>query len=100
ERRLCLAMLVGLGERERGFIGGAGFLGLFHLPPFPGAPCRNDENDQDGGGEDVVAPPLPQLLELLAADFLVDFAKDIGHLSLLRPGYGAKRSRVATVWQR
>ena len=36
-------------------------------------------DDENAGGNDVIAVSLPQLFELFATDFLVDFVKDIGH---------------------
>ena len=37
------------------------------------------ENNKDEGRDNEILVPVPQLLKLFSPDFLVDFAKDIGH---------------------
>src|SRR5262249_57670280 len=51
------------------------------LPPPPHVPARgpNRHDQQNGGGDGVIAVALPQLLELFSPNFLVDFLKDVGH---------------------
>jgi hypothetical protein len=51
------------------------------LPPFITAPRGDQENDEDGSSHDVVAVPIPQLLELFPPDFLINFIENIGHLN-------------------
>ena len=79
ERRLGLAAFAGLGERS-GRLEGSARLGSFlRLPPHVAAPGRNRHDQQNGGGDGVIAVALPQLLELFSPNFLVDFPKDVGH---------------------
>jgi hypothetical protein len=61
------------------FEGGAGFRRPFVFPPLVAAPSGHADNDEQAGGNDVIAEALPQLFELLATDFLVDFLENIGH---------------------
>src|SRR5262245_18709737 len=84
EGRLGLAMLAGLGERSGGLESGARLGRLFGFPPAIAAPSRNRSHDQYGRRHRVVAVALPQLFELLASDFLVDFLEDVGHETLPR----------------
>src|SRR6202011_4196842 len=79
ESSLRFRMLALLAERDRRLEGRTRLGGLPGLPPIVGAPARHREDDQDRRGDDVDLIALPQLLELLAPDFLVDFLKDIGH---------------------
>ena len=46
------------------------------------APGGDPGDNQDREGDDVDAVAVPQLFQLLAADFLVNFMKDIGHEGL------------------
>ena len=79
EGGLGLAAFAGLGERGGSLEGGAGLGSLLGLPPHVGAPSCNGRDQQDGGRDDIVAVAVPQLFELFSPNFLVDFAKDIGH---------------------
>jgi hypothetical protein len=44
-----------------------------------GPPAADRDDQQDAGGDEIIAVLLPQLVEPFAADFLVDFAENIGH---------------------
>ena len=48
-------------------------------PTFAGEARADSENDQDACPNDVMPVTLPQLLELFAAYFLIDFLEDVGH---------------------
>src|SRR5262249_5114688 len=63
---------------HRSLEGGAGLLGALLLAPFPGAPGRDDHDDEHRGRHDIVPPAVPQLLEPFPADFLVDLVEDVG----------------------
>src|SRR5262245_65988231 len=77
--RLGLAAFAGFGERAGGLESGAALGGLLALPPHIAAPGRNRRDQQNGCGDGIIAVAVPQLLELLSTDFLVDFLKDVGH---------------------
>src|SRR6202035_4724514 len=79
EGSLGLLMLAGFGERHRGFEGGAGFGRLLGLPPVIAAPAADRDDDKDATDNGEVAVALPQLLQLLAPDFFIDFLKNVGH---------------------
>src|SRR5262249_14459534 len=79
EGALSLGALAGFGERDGSLEGRAALGRLLRLPPLVAAPRGHGGNEQDGGRDGVVAVALPQLFELLAADFLVDFLEDTGH---------------------
>ena len=75
-----LVGLAGGAQLPGGGIGGRG-LGALRAPrnsATAGSPPRRATSTADGG-DDVVAIFLPQLLVALAADFLLDFAEDVGH---------------------
>jgi hypothetical protein len=79
EGRLGLGVLALLAERDGGLEGRTRLRRLLGLPIIVAAPARHRENHQHRRGDDVGLIALPQLLELFAPDFLVDFLKDIGH---------------------
>ena len=79
EGGLGLLVLAGFGKRHRGFEGGAGFGRLLGLPPVIAAPAADRDDDQNAAGNGEVAVALPQLLQLFAPDFFVDFLEYVGH---------------------
>src|SRR6202035_3813101 len=79
EGSLGLLMLTGFGERHRGFEGGAGFGRLPGLPPVIAAPAADRDDDENAAGNGEVAVALPQLLQLFAPDFFIDFLEYVGH---------------------
>src|SRR4029077_20699046 len=79
-------LLAAFGEGQRRLEGSAGFGRLLVLPPVVAAPAAHREHDNKSGGNNQVAVPLPELLQLLAPDFLVDFLENIRHFNALRPG--------------
>src|SRR5262249_44407821 len=74
-----LALLV---ERLRRFEGRAGLSRALGLIPLVGAPAAHPDEDQENAGVGVILVALPQLLQLFAAYFLVDFLEDIGHAAV------------------
>src|SRR4029077_13080858 len=72
-------MLAGLGERHRGFERGAGFGRFLALPPVIAAPAAARDDDENAAGNGEVAVALPQLLQLFAPDFFIDFLEYVGH---------------------
>ncbi len=79
EGRFRLGMLAAIAERDRSLESRAGLGCLLGLPPFVAAPSRDRRHHDERRRHDIDAVPVPQLLELFAADFLVDFLEDIGH---------------------
>ena len=79
ERCLGLAALAGLGQRTGRLEGRAGLGGFPGLPPRVAAPGGNPDDHEDERRDDKVAVPVPQLLELFPANFLVNFLENIGH---------------------
>src|SRR6202035_5844421 len=79
EGSLGLLMLAGFGERHRGFEGGAGFGRLLGLPPVIAAPAADRDDDENAAGNGEVAVALPQVMQLLAPDFFIDFLEYVGH---------------------
>ena len=79
EGGLCLLMLAGFGKRHRGFEGGAGFGRFLGLPPVIAAPAADRDDDQNAARNGEVAVALPQLLQLFAPDFFIDFLEYVGH---------------------
>ena len=77
-------MLAGLAERDGGLECGAGGGGFLGLPPLVAAPGADAGDDEHGERDQIDAVAIPQLLELIAPDFLVDFVKDVSH-ELLHP---------------
>src|SRR5207245_352725 len=65
----------------------SGLGGLAYLPVVVTAPGCNPGDHQDDRRHYIVAIALPQLLELFAADFLIDFGENIGHET--SPPFGA-----------
>src|SRR4029077_10775513 len=72
-------MLAGLGERHRGFERGAGFGRFLALPPVIAAPAADGDDNENAAGDGEVAVALPQLLQLIAPDFFIDFLEYVGH---------------------
>src|SRR5262249_43005676 len=75
----CLALLV---ERRRRLEGRAGLGRALGLIPLVDAPAAHSGQDDEDAGIDVVLVALPQLLQLFAAYFLIDFLEDIGHATV------------------
>jgi len=68
-------MLVLLGEIDGGIEGATGLGRLLCFQILITAPAADRGNDQQRPGDDMDRIPVPQLLELIAADLLVDFVK-------------------------
>ena len=71
-----------------------------NLYPACTAPDRDAAGEclaqQNAGGDEKNAVPLPQPFELFAADFLINFLKNVGHAIALNawPHNGAAAGRV------
>jgi len=72
---LGLGMLVLLGQFRGPVEGGAGLGGLPGFQVLIATPATDAGNDQDRQRDDVERVLVPQLLELLPTDFLVEFVK-------------------------
>ena len=70
-----LGMLVLLGEFDGLVEGSAGLGGLLGLQILIAAPAAHGGDDQERHGDDIDRILVPQLLELVATDVLVDFVK-------------------------
>jgi hypothetical protein len=81
ECSLRLGVFTYLTEGHRGFKVGARSRGSLGKPIFVAAPSTNSGDDQHSSRNQINAVPVPQLLELFAPDFLIDFVKDIGQES-------------------
>ena len=92
ERGLGLVVSCPSLKRDRGLECRAGRGGLLGLPPFVAAPAADAATISTTSGDEVDAVAIPQLLELFAADFLVDFVKDVGHELPLPRALAAARS--------
>ena len=68
-------MLVLLGEFNRPVERGTRLGGLLGLDILVAAPAADRGDDQQGPRDDVDRVLVPQLLELIATYFLVDFVK-------------------------
>jgi hypothetical protein len=68
-------VLVLLGKLDRLVEDIAGFGGLLGFEILVAAPATNGGDDQDRDGDNIERVIVPELLELLAADFLVYFIK-------------------------
>ncbi|MHC2241820.1 hypothetical protein ACVJH7_001127 [Bradyrhizobium elkanii] len=68
-------MLVLIGQFDGAVERRAGLGGLPGLEILVAAPATDARNDQDRQGDDKERVLVPQLLELIATDFLVDFVK-------------------------
>ena len=75
EGRFRLGMLVLLGELDGLVEGRTGLGRLLRLQILVAAPAADPGDDQQRAGDDVDRILVPQLLELVATDFLVDFIK-------------------------
>ena len=73
---LCLPCSASVAAASKAAPASAAFLASHHSI---GAPAADRGHDQNASGDEEIAVAIPQLLELFAADFLIDFAKDIGH---------------------
>ena len=73
-------MLAALGERDGVLELRPDLARVPRLVPFIDAPAADPHDNEEYHPDDEVLVPLPQLLELFAADFLVDFAEDVGHV--------------------
>jgi len=72
-------MLAGFSKAHRVLKSGAGFGSLLALPPLIAAPCTNRGNGHNTNGNQQNAVAVPQLFELFAAYFFVNFLEYIGH---------------------
>ena len=89
-RLLMLASLdKGRGLLESGTRSGS----LLGLPPLIAAPARDAHDDEHAQRDEIYAVSLPQLLELFATDFLVDFVENIAHGTRPNPN-SPRRSRI------
>jgi hypothetical protein len=68
-------VLVLLGKLDRLVEGVAGFGALLGLQILIAAPATDGSDDQDRHGDKIERVLVPELLELLAADFLIYFIK-------------------------
>jgi len=68
-------MLVLLGQFGCAVERRAGLGGLLALEILVAAPATDARDDQERQGDDQERVPVPQLLELIATDILVDFIK-------------------------
>jgi hypothetical protein len=82
EGRLGLPVLALLGEHHGGLELRARFCSFLGFPPLIAAPAAHPEDEDQRDRDEDRAVLLPQLLEPLAAYFLVDFLKNIGHRAL------------------
>src|SRR3954454_17506030 len=72
-------MLALLGQNGGGVELGAEFGGFLGLPIIVAPPARDGRDDEHRERDEIGAVAVPQLLELLASDFLIDFLKNIAH---------------------
>jgi hypothetical protein len=68
-------MFVLLGQIESGIKGCSGLCGLLGFQILIPAPAGDGGDDQERRSDDIDRVSVPQLLELLPTDFLVDFIK-------------------------
>jgi hypothetical protein len=88
KRLLSFCVLAGLGELDGVIEAGADQLRLPRQVPLVEAPAADAQHDEQYRPDNEVLVPLPQLHELFAADFFVDFAEDVvGHVVTPRPDY-------------
>ena len=76
---LGLLVLALVAERNGRLECHARSLGLPGLPVIVAAPRRDPGDDQNAQGDDIISVTVPQLPELVATDFFVDFLENIGH---------------------
>src|SRR5215472_6088568 len=74
-----LLMLARFGKCDRLLERGAGLSGLLGLPPLVTTPSADADHDGNAGRNEIAAVTLPQLFELFAADFLIDFLEYVAH---------------------
>ena len=79
-----LLMLARFRERDRLLKRRAGLRRLLGLPPLVTTPGADADDDHDAGGNEITAVALPQLFELFAADFLINFMENVGHAIALK----------------
>ena len=79
ERRSRIGRLAIVQELQGGFKFGAGRLIGFHAEIFIGAPARRPEDDQQRGADHPILVTLPDLEDLIAAEILINFAKEFAH---------------------
>src|SRR5215471_6078113 len=82
--RRCLLMLARFRERDRLLKRCAGLRRLLGLPPLVTTPGADPDDDHDAGRNEITAVALPQLFELFAADFLINFMEYVGHAIALK----------------
>jgi hypothetical protein len=75
ESRFGFRVLGLLDKLDRGVKSGARLGGLLGFQILVASPAGDGGNDQNGGRDDLERVLVPELLELLPADFLVDFIK-------------------------
>ena len=79
ERRLSIGLLAVAIERQGLLEGGAGRLLLGELSILVKTVAAGGEHNQRRAGDDEVLVLLPELERLVAADFLINFLKDVAH---------------------
>jgi hypothetical protein len=79
ERCLGLVALAGFGEGAGSLEGCAGLGGFLRFPPRIAAPSGDRHDHEDERRHDIIAIPVPQLLELFPANFLINFLENVGH---------------------
>src|SRR5262249_62177184 len=82
EKSGSIVVLALLGELDGGFELPAGLGRLLRLPPLIEAPATDADDDHQRHRDDDAAVLLPELLEALSADFLVDFLQNVVHNAL------------------
>jgi len=75
--RFGIRVFAAFRERHRSLEGGAALGGFLCLPPLVTAPGRDNHHDENDRRDGVIAVTVPQLLELLSPDFLVDFLENV-----------------------
>src|SRR5207248_9840549 len=78
-----LLVLARFGQRHGLFKSGPGLRCLLGLPPLVTAPSADADDEQGASGDKIIAVTLPQLFELFAAYFFVDFMEKIAQAIVL-----------------
>jgi hypothetical protein len=92
--------LLALLAKRRGLLElRAGGLGLLNDPILIAAIAGNAEDKEHRERDDEDAIAIPQPFEPLAANFLVNFLKDIGHERRLRSSFVGEAGNLS-IWRR